>query len=246
MIIIAHRGASGYAPEHTFAAWDLALEMGADYLEQDLQLTSDGELIVMHDPTLERTTSGTGQVMAHTLAQIQQLDAGSWFAPQFADERVPALREVFQRYDSRARYYIETKNPEDAPGMEEKLLALIGEFGLRAGAVENWQVLIQSFSRASLVKIRKLDAELPLIQLVEKELTSAEMRAQLPDIHEYAVGIGPACTSVDDQLVEAAHDYGLVIHPYTVNEEPEMKRMIALGVDGMFTDHPDRLRQLMD
>ena len=245
MIIIAHRGASGYAPEHTFAAWDLALEMGADYLEQDLQLTSDGELVVMHDPTLERTTSGIGQVMAHTLAQIQQLDAGSWFDPKFAGAEVPALREVLQRYGSRARYYVETKNPEDAPGMEEKLLALIGEFGLRAGAVEHWQVLIQSFSRASLLKIRNLDAELPLIQLVEKEFTSAEIRAQLPDIHEYAVGIGPARTSIDDQLVEATHDYGLVIHPYTVNEEHEMKRMIALGVDGMFTDHPDRLRQLI-
>ena len=184
--------------------------------------------------------------MAHTLADIQQLDAGSWFDPEFAAARVPALREVFQRYGSRARYYIETKNPEDAPGMEEKLLALIAEFGLRAGAVAHWRVLVQSFSQASLLKIRDLDAELPLIQLVEKELTSAEIRAQLPDIHEYAVGIGPARTSVDDQLVNATHDYGLVIHPYTVNEEPEMQRMIALGVDGVFTDYPDRLHKLIN
>ena len=244
--MIAHRGASGYAPEHTFPSWDLALELRADYLEQDLQMTSDGELIVLHDPALERTTTGSGDVIAHTLAQIKQLDAGSWFGPKFAGTTVPSLREVFERYGDRANYYIETKNPDDAPGMEEKLLALIHEFGLREAAVESWQVLIQSFSRDSLLKIREMDPELRLIQLVEKELSSEQIRARLPDIHGYAVGIGPARTSVDAELVDAAHAHGLVVHPYTVNDEAEMKRLIALGVDGMFTDYPDRLRQLLD
>ena len=246
MIIIAHRGASGYAPEHTFASWDLALEMRADYLEQDLQMTSDGELVVMHDATLERTTSGSGEVNAHTLEQIKQLDAGSWFSDKFADARVPTLREVFARYGTSANYYIETKNPEDAPGMEEKLLALINEFGLRAGPIERSQVLVQSFSRASLRKLNGLDPALRLIQLIDQEFTSAQIRAQLTDIHEYAAGIGPARTSVDAGLVDAAHSYGLVVHPYTVNDEAEMKRLIAIGVDGMFTDYPDRLRELLD
>jgi glycerophosphoryl diester phosphodiesterase len=79
VIIIGHRGASGYAPEHTFASWDLALTMSVDYIEQDLQMTSDGVLVVMHDPTLDRTTSGSGEVIRHTLAEVQALDAGSWF-----------------------------------------------------------------------------------------------------------------------------------------------------------------------
>jgi glycerophosphoryl diester phosphodiesterase len=245
MLVIAHRGASGYAPEHTFPSWDLALELGADYLEQDLQMTSDGELVVMHDPTLERTTSGAGAVIEHTIARIKQLDAGSWFDTKFAGARVPTLREVFERYGDRARYYIETKNPEDAPGMEEKLLALIEEFGWRDGVAESWRVLIQSFSRASLLKLERLDAGLRLIQLLEKELTSEQIRARLDDIHSYAVGIGPSRLSVDAQLVDACHDYGLVIHPYTVNDEAEMKRMIALGADGAFTDYPDRLRKLV-
>ena len=245
MIVIAHRGASGHAPEHTFPSWDLALEMGADYLEQDLQMTSDRELVVLHDPTLDRTTSGSGDVSAHTLEQIKRLDAGSWFARKFAGTAVPTLREVFERYGTRANYYIETKNPADAPGMEDKLFALINEFGLRDGAVAKWQVLIQSFSRESLAKIKELDAGLPLIQLIEKEFTSEQIREQLQDIHSYALGIGPSRVSVDTQLVDAVHDYGLVIHPYTVNDEAGMKRMIALGVDGMFTDYPDRLRQLL-
>ena len=246
MIIIGHRGASGHAPEHTFASWDHALKLGVDYIEQDLQMTSDGALVVMHDPTLDRTTNGTGEVSAHTLAEIQQLDAGSWFEPKFTGQRVPTLREVFERYGTAANYYIETKNPEEAPGMEEKLLALINEFGLREGAVERWQVLIQSFSQPSLLKIQRMDAQLPLIQLIEKEQPSAAIRERLAEIHTYAVGIGPARVSVDRNLVDAAHDHGLVVHPYTVNEVAEMRRMIALGVDGMFTDFPDRLAGLLE
>jgi glycerophosphoryl diester phosphodiesterase len=245
MIIIAHRGASGHAPEHTFASWDRALEIGVDYIEQDLQMTSDGALVVMHDHTLDRTTNGTGEVITHTLEHIKHLDAGSWFNTKFAAERVPTLREVFERYGNSANYYIETKNPEDAPDMEEKLLALISEFGLRDGAVAKWQVLIQSFSQTSLLKIRDMDPQLPLIQLIGKEFSSADIRQQLDSIQKYAVGIGPARTSVDAALVGAAHEHGLVVHPYTVNEEAEMRRLFALGVDGMFTDYPDRLKTLL-
>lgn len=242
VIVIGHRGASGHAPEHTFPSWDRALELGVDYIEQDLQMTRDGVLVVMHDATLDRTTSGAGAVSDHTLAQIKQLDAGSWFDPRFAGATVPTLREVFERYGDRTSYYIETKHPEAAPGMEEKLLALIHEFGFRESAVQDWQVLIQSFSRDSLLKIHEMDPELPLIQLIEKEYSSAQIRQRLPDIHSYAAGIGPARTSVDDALVDAAHAHGVVVHPYTVNDEAEMRRLIALGVDGMFTDYPDRLR----
>ncbi len=243
--IIAHRGASGHAPEHTFASWDRALEMGADYIEQDLQMTRDGELVVIHDATLDRTTNGRGPVSDYTLAEIQQFDAGSWFDPRFAGERVRSLREVFARYGDGVNYYIETKTPESAPGMEEKLLALMDEFHLRAGAVSEWQVLIQSFSAASLRLVRAMNPGLPLIQLIERKHSSKSIRRQLAEIKEYAVGIGPARTSVDEELVDAAHALGLIIHPYTVNETSEMQRLIDIGVDGMFTDYPDRLAQLI-
>ena len=207
-------------------------------------MTSDGLLVVMHDPTLDRTTSGSGDVIAHTLEQIKELDAGAWFNAKFAGAQVPTLREVFERYGNTSNYYIETKNPEEAPGMEEKLLELINEFGLRDGAVQRWQVLIQSFSRDSLLKIKAMDPDLPLIQLIEKEFSSSQIQDRLADIATYAVGIGPSRVSVDADLVDAVHANGLHIHPYTVNEEAEMQRLIELGVDGMFSDYPDRLKAL--
>jgi glycerophosphoryl diester phosphodiesterase len=244
LIIIGHRGASGHAPEHTFASYQRALEIGVDYLEQDLQMTSDGVLVVMHDPTLDRTTSCSGLVIEHSLEQVKACDAGSWFAPQFATERVPTLRELFERYGRNVNYYIETKNPEEAPGMEEKLLELLDEFGLRARAASDWQVLIQSFSRDSLLKLHAIDDRLPLIQLIEDEHDSAAIRAMLPGIAEFAVGIGPSRTSVDAELVAAVHEHGLVVHPWTVNDPAEIRRLIALGVDGMFTDFPDRVHSI--
>jgi glycerophosphoryl diester phosphodiesterase len=241
MIVIGHRGASGHAPEHTFASYERALQIGVDYIEQDLQMTSDGVLVVMHDATLDRTTSCDGPVIERTLAEVKRCDAGSWFGSGFSDQRVPTLRELFERYRLTVNYYIETKNPEDAPGMEEKLLELIDEFGLRETAVTRWQVLIQSFSRESLLKIRGFDARLPLIQLIEKEHDSKAIRAMLPEIAEYAVGIGPSRLSVDRALVDTVHAHRLVIHPYTVNDPADLRKLSELGVDGVFTDFPDRV-----
>src|SRR5699024_5441969 len=109
-VVIAHRGASGYEPEHTMSAYELAIEQGADYIEQDLQLTKDGHLICMHDTTVDRTTNGTGNVSDLTLAQIKQLDAGN-------GQQVPTLDEVITRFGDSTKYYIETKRPFD-PNMD--------------------------------------------------------------------------------------------------------------------------------
>ena len=255
---IAHRGASGHAPEHTLPAYDRALEMGADYIEQDLQLTRDGVLVALHDATLDRTARGpaehcTGRVIEKTLAQIRTCDVGAWFNERFPQDarpayvglRIPTLDEVLSRYGHRARYYIETKNPEDAPGMEEALLRALDAYGLRAPAAERRQVLIQSFSEASLRKIHGLDPSLPLVRLYEGTMNSSAIRATLDQTSAYAIGIGPAQGSVDGALVEAAHARCLDVHPYTVNEVPDMRALLALGVDGMFTNFPDRLDALL-
>ncbi len=259
---IGHRGASGYAPEHTLASYDLAKKLGADYIEQDLQLTKDGVLVVLHDATLDRTARPTaesepgdctGLVIEKTLEQIKTCEVGSWFNeeyPQYAQEEyvgleIPTLEEVFQRYRKSVNYYIETKNPEAAPGMEEELLRLMDEYGLTKPAADRWQVLIQSFSPESLLKINTLDPSLPLIQLYSSSETSESIQARLDAAREYAVGIGPSKTDVDEALVEAAHSRCLDIHPYTVNEKPEMEQLIATGVDGMFTNFPDRLDEVL-
>jgi glycerophosphoryl diester phosphodiesterase len=261
---IGHRGASGYAPEHTIPSYDLALDQGADYIEIDLQMTKDGVLVAMHDDTLDRTATApegvpkrfcTGPVIKRTLEQIKMCDVGSWFNeayPEYASDeyvglQIPTLEEIFQRYGTSVNYYIETKNPEAAPGMEEELLRLLGEYGLipDPAETENWQVLIQSFSAESLQKIHDLNDSLPLIQLFSSTETSQTIQAQLDLVSTYAVGIGPSMTDVDAALVEAAHALCLDVHPYTVNETTDMQALIDLGVDGMFTNFPDRLEELL-
>lgn len=252
VIVIAHRGASGYAPEHTLASYDMALELGADYLEQDLQMTRDGVLVVLHDDTLDRTTGGacSGRVIDHTLEQVRACDAGSWFnahyperaRPEYAAQRIPTLDEVLTRYRDRASFYIETKNPEEAPGMEEALLALLDQHGLREPAAGEWRVLIQSFSEQSLRKIHALDPALPLVQLFGARWSTAEtVRARLREVAKYAVGIGPSWRDVDARVVQAARALCLEVHPYTVNDAERMQRLAELGVTGMFTDVPDVL-----
>lgn len=258
---IGHRGASGYAPEHTIPAYDLALKQGADFIEQDLQLTSDGVLVVLHDETLDRTARPTkasepgdctGPVGTKTLAQIKTCDVGRWFNreyPQYADPsygglKIPTLERVFKRYGRDTNYYIETKSPALYPEMEDELLRLMDKYGLRKPAREDWRVLIQSFDQTSLEEIHARAPSLPLIQLYTNR-GSVGVQASLDAAREYAVGIGPAKGDVDSALVEAAHDRCLEVHPYTVNETPEMKSLIGLGVDGMFTNFPRRLEDVL-
>ncbi|MBX9928607.1 MAG: hypothetical protein K2X99_06800, partial [Gemmatimonadaceae bacterium] len=175
--VVAHRGASWDAPEHTFAAYDQALAAGADYIEQDLQMTRDSVLVVLHDPTGVRTLRGapacTGRIIDATWLALADCDAGSWFNARwperarstYAAERVPTLRAVFARYGRRTRYYIETKNPEEAPGMERQLVSLIREFKLGD------RVLLQSFSTPSLLLLRDLAPDLPRVQLIGQRLS---------------------------------------------------------------------------
>lgn len=254
---IGHRGASGQAPEHTFPAYDLALKHGADYIEQDLQQTSDGVLVVLHDETLDRTARGPaenckGLVKDKTLAQVKTCDVGSWFNeeyPRYAKDeyvglRIPTLEEVFQKYGRKTNYYIETKSPGIYPTMNEDLLRLMDEYRLREPAAKDWRVLIQSFDAGSLQELHALDPSLPLIQLY-LNIGSPGVQASLDAARTYAVGIGPSKEDVDRDLISAAHDRCLDVHPYTVNEIPEMRSLVGLGVDGMFTNFPNRLEGVL-
>jgi glycerophosphoryl diester phosphodiesterase len=251
IVNIGHRGASGYAPEHTIVAYDLALELGADYIEQDLQLTSDGVLVALHDTTLDRTARGaaancTGPVSEKTLAQIKTCDVGTWFneafpalaRPEYVGLRIPTLEEIFQRYRRKVNYYIETKAPDQADMMEERLLDLLKQYRLRRPA-RRWRVLIQSFSAASLQKIHALDPDLPLIQLVVTLGSGPTLEQNLDAIAAYAVGAGPLAATVTAETVAAAHERCLALHPYTVNATSTMSSLVALGVDGLFTNNPD-------
>jgi len=258
IVNIGHRGASAYAPEHTFASYDLALRLGADYIEQDLQLTSDGVLVVLHDSTLDRTARGdaancTGPVSGRTLSQIKTCDVGIWFneanpamaRPEYVGLRIPALDEVFERYGRRVNYYIETKSPEASDHMEERLLALLERHRLLKPAARRWRVVIQSFSAASLQKLHTLEPSLPLILLGVAFGTDAQLEQSLDAVAPYAVGIGPAVELMDVSVVGQAHARCLVVHPWTVDEPSDMSSLVDLGVDGMFTNAPDALDEVL-
>lgn len=252
--VIAHRGASWDAPEHTFAAYNLALARGADWIEQDLQMTRDGHLVVLHDDSLDRTARGPsancrGSVRQVTLRQLGSCEVGSWFNAEFprraraafSRERIPTLDAVLSRYAGRARFYIETKSPDAAPGMEDSLVALLRRHRLLDSARGRGRVIVQSFSAASLQRLHELAPDLRLVQLMEDPVAAEMLHGYLDDVARYAYGIGPSRRIVSSRLVEAAHRRGLVVHAYTVNDESVMDFVLRTGVDGIFTDRPELL-----
>lgn len=256
--VIAHRGASWDAPEHTFGAWDLALERGADWIEQDLQFTRDSVLVVMHDDSLDRTARGPaadcrGLVRDRALVQLQRCEVGSWFNAEnppraqlgYVGASIPTLDSVLTRYGRRARFYIETKSPEEAPGMEEALLVLLRKHRLAGRFADRRRVLVQSFSGASLERMHALDPDVRLVQLIDDPIAPDSLDAVFTRIKRYAVGIGPSRRIMTARWVERAHVAGLIMHPYTVNDSTTMTLLLGLGVDGMFTDRPDLLRRLI-
>ncbi|MDA2932793.1 glycerophosphodiester phosphodiesterase [Acidobacteria bacterium AH-259-D05] len=240
--VVAHRGASGYAPEHTLEAYRLAIEQGADYIEQDLQITKDGVLVCLHDLTLERTTNveevfpqryrelkHDGVTEKHwfvsdfTLKEVKQLDAGSWFHKRFAGAQIPTWQEAIQEIRGKAGLFPETKAPEvygrEGLDMERLVLAELQRNGLdQPGADPGTPVVIQSFSADSLRKMAfQLQTSLPLVLLVgesNKEWVSPE---GLQKVKEFAVGIAPAKNILwaNPTIVQWAHNNGLSVTPYT-------------------------------
>ncbi len=248
IVTIAHRGASGYAPESTLSSYRLGVKMGADYIEIDVQMTADGELVAMHDTSVNRTTNGKGAVKDMTLAEIKALDAGSWFNEKhpiyarddYANEKVPTLREIFEAFGKDTRYMLETKDPEDSPGMEEKMWALVEEYDLRK------YVAVQSFSPASLLKIRTWDKDVPLFQLLWYNRPARISERTLSEIGEYANGIGANYLRINEDYVDKVKQSGLLIYPYTVNYQVNMENAVKWGVDGVHTDFPDRLLEVIE
>ena len=250
---VSHRGASGHAPEHTLASYELSRSMQGDYIEIDVQMTRDGELIAMHDETVDRTTNDTGLVKSFTLKEIKELDAGTWFneaypdkaRPEFMGLQVPTLREIFERFGTDAKYYIETKSSELYPGLEIELLEILNEFDLIGENAPSGIVLIQSFSSESLKRIHQMDDSVPLIQLLSYYSPAAITNDELSKLKEYAVGIGMHFTAISPGYVKKVRESGLMIHPYTVNEKEDMEMLLDWGVTGMFTNYPDRLRDVI-
>lgn len=246
----AHRGGAGLAPENTLAAFRNGMALGADALEMDLHVTRDGEVVVIHDETLERTTNGMGGVADLTLEELKRWDAGGKFSPAFRGERLPTLREVIALVkaarNTRIRLDLELKYAPDRPGQpedfEQRVLEILRETGfvLRVNAI--------SFHHPSLATMKALEPRIRTGLLAGGRQAPQDPVALVRRYH--ADYYSPSVRHVTPEVVAALHRAGIPIAPWTVNEESEMRRLIDLGIgtfagDGIVTDYPDRLLTLL-
>jgi glycerophosphoryl diester phosphodiesterase len=235
VLAIAHRGASGYAPENTLAAFRRAVAQGVNFIETDLQLTRDAHFVAIHDETVDRTTNGHGSVQQMTLAEIRRLDAGSWFASEFMSERVPALEDVleFARKND-VVFYLELK-PSGYWGGEHALIS-----ALRNSAEVARSVII-SFDPAILTSLRKIEPTLMTGLLHDGKLENPFGKAEEIGARQIAVR-GDLVTP--NFLTQAKkRDFQVVC--WTVNSPAHMRMLASAGVDGIMTDYPDRLLSVL-
>ncbi len=250
-LVMAHRGGRGLWPENTLAAFEQAVALGVDVLEMDIHRTADGALVVLHDSTVDRTTDGNGRVDGLSLAEVKALDAGyAWtaddgqtFPYRGQGITIPTLKEVFVAFPEMLMN-IEIKPDEAALGAP--LCRLIRDHGMAD------RVLIASFHADAIQAFRQACPEvattasesevIPLFALSKLCLEGVySPRAQAVQVPEYQSGLHV----LTPRFVDAAHGRNLVVHAWTINDAEDMRRLLDLGVDGIITDYPDRLMQVL-
>lgn len=230
-VIIAHRGASRHAPENTMAAFRKALELGAGGIETDVHLSADGHLMVTHDEKVDRTSNGKGLIRDKSFGELKSLDFGSWFSPEFKDERIPELDELLQMLGGwDGLLNVEIKNgPVFYPGIEQAVASAI-----RKHKFIN-RTIISSFNHYSLVEIRKIDPEIK---------TAPLYMAGLYEPWKYARSIGataihPLFYNIVPEVIKGCKLNGIMVNPFTVDQPEQIKAMVEAGVDGIITNVPD-------
>jgi glycerophosphoryl diester phosphodiesterase len=233
--VVAHRGATGYAPENTIAAFDKGVEMKADYIEIDVQRSKDGELVIIHDTTVDRTTDGTGYVKDLTFEQIRSLDAGSWKGEQFTGEKIPTFDEILDRYHGRTGILIELKAPELYPGIEKEVAQKLIERNL--DKPQNEKIIIQSFNFESMKITNSLLPKVPIGVLTSNRAHTTEQA--LAEFATYADYFNPSYGIVTEELVNQVHAQGMKIQSWTVRSHEAAEFLLKMNVDGIITDYPD-------
>ncbi|QXJ26581.1 glycerophosphodiester phosphodiesterase [Actinomadura graeca] len=246
---VAHRGASAYAPENTLAAFRLARAQRADAFEIDVQETKDHKLVVLHDSTLTRTTNvetvyparETSKVSGFTLAQIKRLDAGSWFASKYKGERVPTLGEVLTAMDGRGiGVLVEIKNPAAYPGIENRIATELKRHPswLRPDPRQR-RLAVQSFDWTS---VKRFHSALPAVPTA---LLGTPKVADLPKLAKYADQINPTYGSLTASYVKKVHAARMRLQTWTLDDRTRMRKAVGLGVDGIITNKPDILDDVL-
>lgn len=232
---VAHRGASGYAPENTIAAYDLAVDMKADYIEIDVQRSKDGELVSIHDNTVNRTTDGTGKVRDLTFEQLRALDAGSWKGEQFAGEQIPTFDEILDRYHGKVGILIELKSPELYPGIEEQVTEAIKERNL--DKPQNKKIILQSFNFESMKKMNQLLPKVPIGVLTSNRADTTPDALQ--EFSTYADWFNPSYGILTKELVDQVHSLDMQIGSWTVRSREAADFLFEMKVDAIISDYPD-------
>jgi glycerophosphoryl diester phosphodiesterase len=239
LFVTAHRGFSGQAPENTLASFRAAIDAGSDMIELDVHLTRDHEVVVIHDDTLERTTTGKGNVADKTLSELMALDAGSWFDPRFSGERIPTLAEVLTLARGRILVNIELKKGKNFPYTMEELadrtLAVVEKTEMTT------HVLFSSFAPAAIERIRVRNPRLPIALIVDKPWKKPDE----PGGGTLYRTLNCRTTVLNEENIRHAHAGGIKIHVWTVDLREAMEKYISLDVDGIITNHPDRLIEIL-
>jgi glycerophosphoryl diester phosphodiesterase len=231
VLVIAHRGASGHAPENTLAAFKRAVALGATFIETDLQLTRDSRFVAMHDGTVNRTTNGQGKVHDMTMAELRRLDAGSWFGSEFAGERIPTLDEILEfskKHD--VVFYLELK-PGGSWGGEHALVGALRESG------EIPRAVVISFDADILARLRQIEPTLMTGLLYDGQIEEPLKKALEVGARQLAV----RSDLVTPALLKDARKRDLQVVCWTVNHPAHIRMLMAAGIDGIMSDYPDRL-----
>jgi len=225
----AHRGARTVAPENTLAAFRLAADQGADGVELDVQLSADGQIVVIHNDTVDATTDGTGPVAQMPLAALRELDAGSYFSPEFAGERIPTLDEVFEEFGHRLLLNVELKALSVTGNSARRLAAAVVDAIRRHGLAS--RVLLSSFNPLALRAVKRIDRSLPVGYLYA------------PDLRHEARH--PHHSMVDAPYMQWARRRAYRVNVWTVNDVEDIRRMRDLGVDMIISDRPDLVQDVL-
>ena len=232
-LIFAHRGASAYAPENTLSAFEIAFKQGAHAIELDAKLSADGQVVVIHDATVNRTTDGKGRVANLELAALRELDAGSSFSEEFRGEKIPILPEVFELVvGTRLIINVELtnySNPRDT--LVDQVCGLVRRFGLEKN------VLFSSFLPANLVKARTLLPDVPQGLLAMRGWLGGWARSFGFNFGQYDA-LHPHLRDVTPRRITRVHRLGRRVHVWTVNDIKDIRRLFKWGVDGIFSDDP--------
>jgi glycerophosphoryl diester phosphodiesterase len=238
-LLFAHRGASAHAPENTLAAFRLAQESGSPAIELDSKLTVDGKVVVIHDPTVDRTTDGSGVVNRMSLSALRTLDAGNKFNTRFAGERIPTLEEVFETFGHKLYINIELTNyssPFDQ--LPSKVALLVKRFGLG-----DW-VLFSSFFMINLIQVKRELPQIPVAILALIGAAGCLARSDLGRVVSPKI-IHPNISDINQPFINHQHSVGRRVHVWVVNNPQDITSLVKLGVDGIITDNPSLANQIL-